>query len=174
MEKVTDIELKSPEMQEIMTKPPAWLSRWGIVVILVLLGIGLLLSRYIRYPDLVVGSFTFVASEEKPGIESFHALVLVPANGPLKMKAGQEVILKADQFPFLEYGVLMGKVESLSFRPETNEYHVLVMMPPKLTTNTGRILLPLNGYRGIAEIKVNNLSLFQRLMRSMLPAGNSD
>jgi hypothetical protein len=174
MEKEKDIELKSPEMQEIMTRPPAWLNRWGIVVILVLLAAGLLLSRYIRYPDLVVAPFSFVSKTGIPTESSFHALVLIPLTGPNKVKVGQEVILKPDQFPFPEFGVLMGRVEGMSYEAMTNTYQVTVTLSADLVTNTGRKITPLNGMRGRAEIKVSDRSLYERLIQSMTPARKND
>lgn len=48
-----NLELRSEEVQEILTKPPQWLIRWGISLIFVFTLIIISLSFLIRYPDLV-------------------------------------------------------------------------------------------------------------------------
>lgn len=53
MENGHDIELRSEEVQEILTRPPGWMIRWGSLVILLLIGLLLLFSYFIKYPDLV-------------------------------------------------------------------------------------------------------------------------
>lgn len=48
----TDIELRSEQVQEILTKVPHWMIRWGNLVILIILLLVLLFSYFIRYPDI--------------------------------------------------------------------------------------------------------------------------
>ena len=47
------IELRSEEVQEILTRVPSWMIRWGNVVILLLLVLGLLISWFVKYPDII-------------------------------------------------------------------------------------------------------------------------
>ena len=47
------IELRSEEVHEILTRVPNWMIRWGNVVILLLLALVLMISWYIRYPDII-------------------------------------------------------------------------------------------------------------------------
>jgi len=58
MEKGEEIELRSEEVQEILTRPPGWMIRWGSVVILLLVSLILLFSYYIKYPDLISTQIT--------------------------------------------------------------------------------------------------------------------
>ncbi|NVK66989.1 MAG: HlyD family efflux transporter periplasmic adaptor subunit [Flavobacteriales bacterium] len=53
MEREEDIELRSEEVEEILTRPPRWMIRWGSVVVLLLLLLVLVFSYFIKYPDLV-------------------------------------------------------------------------------------------------------------------------
>ncbi|MCK8495570.1 HlyD family efflux transporter periplasmic adaptor subunit [Spirosoma sp. RP8] len=60
MTKVTGasyVELRSEEVQELLTRPPKWLLRWGITVIFLLLILLLIGSWVVHYPDLVRASF---------------------------------------------------------------------------------------------------------------------
>ena len=47
------LELRSEEVQEILTRMPNWMIRWGNVVILIILIIVFLVSWFIRYPDII-------------------------------------------------------------------------------------------------------------------------
>ncbi|WP_458306418.1 hypothetical protein [Croceiramulus getboli] len=47
------IELRSEEVQEILTKVPHWMIRWGNVVFLSLILVILFLSWLIKYPDII-------------------------------------------------------------------------------------------------------------------------
>ncbi|MCK8524058.1 HlyD family secretion protein [Aquimarina sp. D1M17] len=48
-----DIQLRSEEVQEILTRVPHWMIRWGNVLILVLVLLLLFLSWLIKYPDVI-------------------------------------------------------------------------------------------------------------------------
>lgn len=52
------IELRSEEVQEILTKVPHWMIRWGNVVILTVLLSLLLMSWVVKYPDIVTSEIT--------------------------------------------------------------------------------------------------------------------
>jgi len=55
MEEFTDLteNLHSGELQDIIGKPPMWLYRWGICLILSVILIGLCISVFITYPETV-------------------------------------------------------------------------------------------------------------------------
>ncbi len=49
----TEIELRSEEVQDILTRVPHWMIRWGNVVILLLLFLVFLVSWFVKYPDII-------------------------------------------------------------------------------------------------------------------------
>jgi multidrug efflux pump subunit AcrA (membrane-fusion protein) len=53
----TFIELRSEEVQELLTRVPGWLLRWGITVVFAVLGLLVAGAWVIHYPDLVKASF---------------------------------------------------------------------------------------------------------------------
>ncbi|GAA3779270.1 HlyD family efflux transporter periplasmic adaptor subunit [Corallibacter vietnamensis] len=57
-EKLEDIELRSEEVQEILTQVPHWMIRWGNVLFLVLILMLLLISWFVKYPDIIVSEAT--------------------------------------------------------------------------------------------------------------------
>ncbi len=53
MEDINDIQLRSEEVQEILTRVPHWMVRWGTVLIFVLILMLFFVSWFIQYPDIV-------------------------------------------------------------------------------------------------------------------------
>lgn len=51
--KKIDIELRSEEVQDILTKVPNWMIRWGTVLIFGIIILLLFTSWFVRYPDVV-------------------------------------------------------------------------------------------------------------------------
>ena len=48
-----EIELRSEEVQEILTKVPHWMIRWGNVLFLSLIVLLLIMSWFVKYPDII-------------------------------------------------------------------------------------------------------------------------
>lgn len=48
-----NLHLRSEEVQEIIATPPAWLVRWGITIVFILICLVLFLSFLIKYPDYI-------------------------------------------------------------------------------------------------------------------------
>lgn len=58
MPEYQDIELRSEEVQEILTRVPHWMIRWGNIIILIIILTVLLFTYIIRYPDMIVTQIT--------------------------------------------------------------------------------------------------------------------
>ena len=59
-EEAEKIELRSEEVQEILTQPPAWIIRWGITLIFFIIVNLILGSYFISYPDTVPAMITII------------------------------------------------------------------------------------------------------------------
>jgi multidrug resistance efflux pump len=53
-----EIELRSEEVQDILTKIPHWIIRWGSLVVLVILLLLFLVSWMVKYPDVITSEIT--------------------------------------------------------------------------------------------------------------------
>ncbi|TXE06429.1 HlyD family secretion protein [Algoriphagus aquimarinus] len=64
---IDNLQLRSEEVQEIITTPPAWLIRWGITLVFVITCGVVFLSFFIKYPDFIMSRVmvTTVESTEK-------------------------------------------------------------------------------------------------------------
>lgn len=58
----TNIEIRSDEVQEIMSRPPSWMIRWGITLIFILIAVFIFIAWFIKYPDVISGSATLTTT----------------------------------------------------------------------------------------------------------------
>ncbi|AYD49047.1 HlyD family secretion protein [Arachidicoccus soli] len=100
----------------------------------------------------------------------YGQVILPAASGAGKVKIGQEVIIKLDNFPYLEYGTIRGKVSAISLTTNTEStsqgnvetYLVTVGLPKGLTTNYGKQLNFKQESKGTAEIVTKDRRLIER------------
>jgi multidrug efflux pump subunit AcrA (membrane-fusion protein) len=101
--------------------------------------------------------------------------VVLPTDGAGKVKVGQEVIVKLDNFPFKEYGSIEGRVKTISLvtniqktqNGDVETYQVMVDFPKGLKTNYGSQLDFKYESKGIAEIITNDRKLIERLFDNL-------
>jgi hypothetical protein len=101
--------------------------------------------------------------------------VYLPAVGAGKVEAGQEVIIKLDNYPFMEYGTIKGTVTNVSLMTNTmksengnvESYLVSVDLPRQLKTNYGTDLGFKFELRGTAEIITHDRRLMERLFDNL-------
>jgi len=58
VEEEKEIILRTEEVNEILSSTPKWILRWGISVVFILIIIGVTLSYFIRYPDILTADIT--------------------------------------------------------------------------------------------------------------------
>ena len=100
----------------------------------------------------------------------------LPSTGSGKVEKGQDVIIKLDNYPYLEYGTIKGIVKNISQITNTislnnagsiDTYRVEVMITDNGTTNYG-VILDLNAeVKGVAEIITRQRVLFERLFDNL-------
>lgn len=103
---------------------------------------------------------TIVPSEP----EHIIGKAFVPVKGAGKVKTGQRVNIKLRNYPYMEYGMLIGKVNSKAPVPVNNAYSVEIELPGQLTTNYGRTLDMQQELWGDGEIITEDLRLIQRVI----------
>ncbi len=65
MEKEKEIELRSEEVQEVLSHVPNWMIRWGITLIFALIVMLVVLAWFIKYPEVIEGQVK-VTTETPP------------------------------------------------------------------------------------------------------------
>lgn len=84
-----------------------------------------------------------------------------------KVLAGQRVLIKLAIFPFQEFGIVEGRVETKALLPENGEYSVRVAMPFGLRTSFGRDLPFRQEMLASGEIIIHDKRLIQRLLEKL-------
>lgn len=84
-----------------------------------------------------------------------------------KVREGQKVTIKLDNYPFMEYGLIDGVVKSVSIVPTNQLYTVEVELPNGLVSNHGKSFAFIQEMSGTAEIITDNSRLFYRLIKPL-------
>ncbi|AHW61992.1 Multidrug resistance efflux pump [Draconibacterium orientale] len=93
--------------------------------------------------------------------------VELPVRGSGKVKEGLDVNVKFDNYPYMEYGLVRGKVKSVSLVPEDSFYMVEITFPNGLVTNYDNKLQMQSQLMGQAEIITEDLRLIQRIFNPL-------
>ncbi len=96
----------------------------------------------------------------------------IPVAGSGKIKQGQQVIIKLDNYPYMEFGITKGVVTSISLIPVKDMYTAEIELPGGLYSNYG-ISIPFNQEMGgTADIIIEDMSLFERFLQPVRSAIN--
>jgi HlyD family secretion protein len=100
--------------------------------------------------------------QEKP----FGKITLAMENSG-KVKTGQKVNIKLSNFPYTEFGMLTGKVKSISLVPDQGKYYVEIELANDLKTNYNKQLPFFQEMTGTAEIITEDMRLIERIIAPM-------
>jgi multidrug efflux pump subunit AcrA (membrane-fusion protein) len=89
--------------------------------------------------------------------------VLLSTQRAGKLQIGQKAIIKLDNFPYAEFGVIEGTVKHISSIPKQNQYAVEIDFNNKLITNTGTTITAKNDIQGSVDIVTEDLRLIERV-----------
>ncbi|WP_299098679.1 HlyD family efflux transporter periplasmic adaptor subunit [uncultured Winogradskyella sp.] len=114
------------------------------------------INQTVNQGDLV---FTIIPSENS----SYIAKLTTPSQNSGKIKAGQSVNIKLENYPDTEFGVLNGTVKNISLIPDKDGlYFVDVNLPEKMITSYKKEIDFKHEMRGSAEIITEDLRLIER------------
>jgi len=91
----------------------------------------------------------------------------LPLRGAGKVKSGQSVKIKFDNYPSAEFGVVEGAISGVSLLPDNGYYIAEVTLPDGLRTSYQKILAFNPEMQGSAEIITDESSLIRRIMRPL-------
>ena len=93
---------------------------------------------------------------------------VLPMEGSGKVALGMRVNIRLDNYPYKEYGILRGIVESISLVPEDGNYIVEVTVPNDLVTTYSEQLRFSQEMRGTANIITEERRIIERIFDSIL------
>lgn len=90
--------------------------------------------------------------------------IILPMQGAGKVKIGQPINIKFDNYPYMEFGMVKAQVKNISLVPTETNYIVEVSFPDGLITNYGKTLAFSQQMSGTAEIVTEDLRLIERFL----------
>ena len=93
--------------------------------------------------------------------------LLLPVQGAGKVKTGQKVNVKLQNYPYMEYGMVSGIINKISLVPNDSFYYVEVVFPKGLKTNYEKTLRFSQNLQGSAEIITNDIRLLHRFLQPL-------
>jgi hypothetical protein len=112
--------------------------------------------------NVTAGDRVFTLVPEETG--EWIGQLILPAQSSARVKVGQRVRVKLDNFPIMEFGFVWGKIRSKSLLPVDNNYMLELCFPWGLQTTQGKTLALNHGMKGKAEIITENKRLLERLL----------
>lgn len=116
----------------------------------------------------------FLLSEKKAftvtpnNIQDYFAMIKLPISNSGKVHKGQKCIIKLHNYPYTEFGMLKGVIQSISATPKEGYYSVKVQLANQLTTTTNKKLYSKSELVGEAEIIIEDLTLFDRIFNIII------
>jgi len=115
-------------------------------------------NQSVNQGDLV---FTIIPDDSHTYIAKGKAV----AHNSGKIKPGQNVHIKLDNFPESEFGILRGKVASISLTPDSDGFLLLdIILPSKLMTSYNKTITFRHEMTGTAEVITEDIRLLERVL----------
>jgi len=111
------------------------------------------------------GDVMMIITPEKTG--SVIGRINLMAYGSAKVKEGQRVNIKLANYPFEEYGMLMGQIESVSLLPKDSLYAVRIIFPHGMKSSYNKTLDFRQQMTGTAEIVTEKKRLLERMLNKV-------
>jgi HlyD family secretion protein len=87
----------------------------------------------------------------------------LPVLGSGKVKVGQAVNIRLSNYPFEQFGMLQGKIESISEVPDKENYTVAISLPQGMNSTHNKLLSFRPQLQGETEIITEDLRLLERV-----------
>jgi hypothetical protein len=176
----------SDDVLSIMNTEPKFIIRWGITIIIVIFLLLLTGSYFIQYPDVVSADVLLRRIHCPTEVSDYHSLSIggdsvatdmyiatcfLPENSIGRVKIGQVVNIKLIAFPYQEYGILKGKVDSVYIDSSNDKYVALAYFSDKMKTSYGETIpnyLVFNGKIEIITHRRRILDIFTNPVKSIL------
>jgi multidrug resistance efflux pump len=140
-----NLELRSEEVDEILSKRPAVIIRYGLTIIALLGVLGLIASWYIKYPEIIKGGV--MITTEKPPLK-----VITRSSGRL-----QKLLAKPNQI--VKQGDFLAEIENTTRLENLSVLQTLTkQLKNYLQNSTSKVSFPSNDFTfGDLQLEYNSL-----------------
>lgn len=174
-EQVLEMELKKQEqnasysnsMEEALNNLKASIASWEKTYLIVApVGGVVTFNRFwSENQNVSIGENVVTIIPEEAG--NIIGKIQLPLKGAGEVKPEQQVNIRFENYPYLEYGMVRGIVSNVSMVPEDGFYTVEVDLPDGLTTYYNIEIGFNQNMRGQAEILTDDMRLLQRIFNPM-------
>jgi multidrug efflux pump subunit AcrA (membrane-fusion protein) len=126
----------------------------------------------INFTNLIQEKVSLKINNEVMYVSSFEnkykGEIKIPQDNFGKVKIGQIVLIKFKGYPFQEYGIIEGRIESIAKLPaiNTTNFYASVNLINNEKTTSGKKLNFRNGMQASAEVITENMTLAERIFYS--------
>lgn len=155
----------SDTVNEIISKPPKSIVRWGNMIVFAVFLLLILLSWFFVYPEKTEASAVIVrndiaTSDSLPG-EYYMGILTTDIANFGKVTSGQPVNIRLTAYPYQEYGIIRGSVISKTITESGSSVELTVKLTNGLVTNYDRKLEYFRNMQGDADIITGKQRLLQ-------------
>lgn len=138
--------------------------KWGWFVIGSLFVLIVIMCYLIQYPN--VRAYRISLNQDTTA-SGYTGIILLSSTEECFFEDGQSIRVKLSEYPFSEYGILVGNIEDIRFNSQINKKVVTVVFPQELTTSTGKRLSAQNELTGSCEVFINQERLIKKILSSL-------
>ncbi len=120
------------------------------------------LSVWSSLQELKPGDAVFSITPEDMG--ELYARIVLPFRRAGKVRPGQRVNIKLDGYPYMEFGMVEGRIHSVSGGPVEDGFPAVITLTRGAVTSFGYELEVIRELPGTAEISTDEMSLLERLV----------
>lgn len=117
-------------------------------------------NQFLREGDRVINVVPYHPGEPVGKLQ-------MPLKGSGKVKPNQTVLIMADNYPYMEYGMIKGTINQISLVSELNHYSVEVSLDSGMVSTYGQELPFNQGMTGTAEIITEEMSFLVRIINPL-------
>lgn len=161
------IELHSESVQEILGTPPKWIVRYGIMIIFVITLLLIIGSKCIKYPEILTTTM-LISRNDSIKDNPFECRILLLTKDVNSIEKDQRIIVKLDDYPNTDYGVVELKIDKsyiiLEDDADEGNKTIVVKLPDSLFTHQNKYIPYHQNMTGTADIIIDEISLFDRIV----------
>lgn len=163
-------ELRSEEVQDIMTRMPSWIIRHGTTVLFLVIALLFTGAYFIHFPEIITApvnikssNATTTIAEESKEPKKYLAIATVPVEKAAKIKSGQQVLIKLPLYPFRQSGMVQGSIEAVLASDAGTSYSIKIHLTNGLATAANKKINDSISLYGTAQIITDDKTILQRM-----------
>jgi hypothetical protein len=154
-----EINIQSDRIEDLLSKIPNWITRWGISLIFLTLFFVMLVTNFIDYPDVIKGKIVI----QNNNLNRISCLIQIPQETVYRIKPGMDIMLKLDRYPFQKYGMFKSQIIKITDSTINGYLTCVISLPKQIKTGQIAQLVFNKNMKAECDIIVDNKSIFNRL-----------